>query len=455
VTTLASALAYAAAHRPRFVAELKEFIRVPSVSSQPVHQADVKRCAAWLARHLRGIGMKNARVIETNRHPLVYAERREAGSRPTVLIYGHYDVQPPDPMDQWRSPPFQPAVRGANLYGRGASDDKGQMFTHVKAIESLLRTKGSLPVNVKCIFEGEEEIGSPSLRGFLTRNKRALAASCAVISDMPILGPNRPAITSSLRGALALELSVRGPKRDLHSGMFGGAVRNPIQALSEIIAKLHQPDGRVAIPGFYKSVRPLPASERAQMRRVGPSDSRFVRDAGAARTWGEPGFTAYERTTVRPALTINGITGGYQGPGGKGIIPSRASAKLGFRLVADQDPAEIQDLLQRYLDRIVPPSIDYSVTKLSASKPAIVDRSHPAIRSAARAYESSFGAAPVFRRSGGSIPVVSLFEEVLGVPTVLMGFGLPDDGMHGPNEKFYLPNFYRGIATSITFLNNL
>jgi acetylornithine deacetylase/succinyl-diaminopimelate desuccinylase-like protein len=449
--SLSRAIAYAQAHRPRFVAELKDFVRFPTVSAQPKHAGDINKCAAWLANHLRRTGLKDVKVIPTARHPLVYASWRR-GRQPTVLIYGHYDVQPADPLSEWRSPPFQPIVHGDDLYGRGACDDKGQMFAHVKALESCLRTTGKLPVNLKCLFEGEEEIGSPSLLPFLERNKGALAADVAVMSDMPILAAHRPALTYAMRGGLSLELEVRGPQRDLHSGIYGGAIHNPLQALCEMVAKLHDSEGRVTIPGFYTRLRRWSEDERDYMVRVGPQDGQVLQDAGATKGWGECGYTLYERTTIRPALTVNGILGGYQGPGGKGVIPARALAKLSFRLVPDQDPREVDRLFRQHIARITPPTVRSRVRTLSGAKPALVSRRHPAMRAAAIAYRKGFGATPVFLRSGGTIPVVNAFQRVLGVPTVLMGFALPDDRMHAPNEKFHLPNFYNGIATSLWFL---
>ena len=372
-----------------------------------------------------------------------------------MLIYGHYDVQPVDPLNEWRSPPFEPIVRGNDLYGRGASDDKGQMFTHVKAMQSYLRTIGKLPVNVKCLFEGEEEIGSPNLLPFLVRNRHRLAADVAVLSDTRFLAPDRPAITYALRGALSVGLEVAGPRQDVHSGAFGGAVHNPPQALCQIIAKLHDASGRVAIPGFYDAVREWGEEERAFMARTGHKDVQILRDAGVEKGWGERGYTLYERATIRPAMTINGIHGGYQGPGSKAVIPARAVAKLSFRLVPEQDPREIDQLFRGYVARITPPTVRTAIRTYFRAKPALVDRNHPAMRAAVMAYRHGFGAAPVFLRSGGTVPVVSLFQEMLGIPTVLMGFALPDDRMHAPNEKFHLPNFFKGIATSIRYLAEL
>jgi len=447
--------AYARAHRRRFVEELKEFVRFPSVSAQPAHAGDVRRCAEWLAAHLARVGLDNARVIRTPRHPIVYADWRHAPGRPTVLVYGHYDVQPPEPLAEWRTPPFEPTLRGEDLYGRGTSDDKGQLFTHVKALECLLRAGPGLPVNVRCLFEGEEEIGSPNLKAFIERNHRALSAGVVVLSDTRMLGPNRPAITYALRGGLSMELEVTGPPQDLHSGNFGGAIHNPAQVLCEVIAALHDARGRVRIPGFYDRVCRPDAAERDYMAHAGPTDRAILRAARAPAGWGEHGWTPYEQTTVRPALTVSGLGGGYQGVGGKSIIPARAFAKINIRLVPEQDPREVEALLRRHVSRLTPPTVRASLKTYFRNSPAVIDRSHPAMRAAFAALREGFGAEPVFVRSGGSIPVVSTFQESLGAPIVLMGFALPDDRIHAPNEKFHLPNFYKGITTSINFLNEV
>jgi acetylornithine deacetylase/succinyl-diaminopimelate desuccinylase-like protein len=416
----------------------------------------VRNCASWLAAHLRKVvGFDRVQLVPTRGHPIVYADWLRAPGHPTVLVYGHYDVQPVDPIGEWQSPPFEPAVRGDDLFGRGASDDKGQMFTHVKAAECLLRGAGSLPVNVKCVFEGEEEIGSTNLPAFVKRHREALAADTAVLSDTRMLGADRPVITESLRGALSVELELRGLEHDLHSGNFGGSVHNPLQALSEIIARLHNRDGRVTIPGFYDRVHQLTREERDYMAEVGPSDAEILGDAGAGRGWGERGYSLYERTTIRPALSVNGISGGYQGPGVKAVIPARASAKLNFRLVPDQEPREIDRLFRAYVARIAPPTVGVAIETHLATRPAVVNRTDPAVGAAVDAYRRGFGNVPVFLRSGGSIPVVTLFQEVLAIPTVLMGFALPDDRLHAPNEKFHLPNFFNGIATSMHFLTGL
>lgn len=450
-----SALAYAQSKRACFVSELKAFIRFPSISAQPEHAEDLKRCAAWLADHLRRIGLAHVTVLPTRRHPIVYAEWCHAPERPTVLIYGHYDVQPVDPLHEWRSPPFEPILRGEDLYGRGASDDKAQLFAHVKALEALLQARGELPVNIKCLFEGEEEIGSPNLAPFLARHQGTLAADVAVLSDMPMLAPNRPAITESMRGMLSLELEIRGANRDLHAGLYGGAILNPLQTLCGIIASLHDHEGRVRIAGFYDRVRNRSPLEQAYMRAYGPSNAEILRSAGADQVSGELGYTLYERTTIRPALTVTGIWGGYQGAGPKAVLPERAMAKLDFRLVPDQKPEEIERLFRRHVEDFTPAAVRSFVRKQASAKAAMIDRHHPAMRAAFSAYRTGFGAMPVFLRSGGTIPVIALLRDILGMQTVLMGFALPDDRVHAPNEKFHLPNFFKGIATSIRFLNEL
>jgi acetylornithine deacetylase/succinyl-diaminopimelate desuccinylase-like protein len=353
---------------------------------------------------------------------------------------------------EWRSPPFEPRIDAGYLFGRGSSDDKGQLFTHVKAIESYLRSSGELPVNIRCVFEGEEEIGSPHLLAFIERHRDELTADVAVVSDMRMLGPDRPAITYSLRGALSLELELRGPAQDLHSGNFGGAIHNPLQALCDMVNTLHDRDGRVAIRGFYDRVRVPSAAERADMARTGPSDAQLLRDAGATVGWGEPGFTLYERITIRPCLTVNGIVGGYQGAGEKAVIPARATVKLNLRLVCDQSPDDVERLVREHVARHTPAAIETRVRTSIKARPALVPRDHAMMRVVAMAYRSGFGATPVFLRSGGTVPVVSTFQEALGIPTALMGFALPTDGMHAPNERFFLKNFARGTATSICAL---
>ncbi len=397
---------YAREFRGRFLEELKKFIRFPSVSSQPNHAKDIMKCAYWLADHMRQIGLKKTRVIATKRHPLVYGEWRHAPGKPTILIYGHFDVQPVDPLEAWKSPPFDPQVRGEHLYGRGSCDDKGQLFLHLKAVEALLKTEGKLPVNVRCLFEGEEEIGSPNLPAFLSRNANELRSDAAVVSDTRMLGPDRPAIHYAERGALSAEIEVAGPAHDLHSGNFGGMVHNPLEALCEMMAKLHDSEGKVAIPGFYDRVLPVSEKERKYMKRTGP----------------------------------------------KAVIPSHAVAKLNFRLVSAQKPKEIDQLFRRYVERITPPTVKSMVRSEPGAEPVLIHPGQLAIRAAAKAYRRVFGVAPVFLRSGGTIPIVSSFQRLLGVPTVLMGFALPDARLHAPNENLHLPTFERGISTSVWFL---
>lgn len=448
------ALNFARKHRARHVSELKEFLRFPSVSSQPERAEDIRRCAHWLARHLQAIGLDRVQLIPTPGNPIVYASWQRAKNRPTLLIYGHYDVLPGEPLAPWKTPPFTPVVKGQDIHARGAADDKGQLFCHVKALESCLRT-GGLPMNVKCLFEGEEEIGSTNLLAFVERNRKGLRAHAAVISDTRMVGPGQPAISYAQRGGLRAEIEVHGPPQELHSGTFGGVVLDPIQALCEIVASLHDDQGRIAIPGFYDDVRAWSDRERDYMARTGPSDKKILGDAEVDHPWGETGYTLYERTTIRPSLGLNGIVGGHYGPGVKGVIPTRAVAKLSFRLVPDQDPGRVARLLRDYVARITPTAVQSSVKTLSPVQPALVDRNHPAVRTAGFAYKKAFGAHPVFIRSGGSIPVVNAFQEHLGIPAVLMGFGLPDDRIHAPNEKFHLPNFYRGIEASIWYMNAL
>jgi acetylornithine deacetylase/succinyl-diaminopimelate desuccinylase-like protein len=450
------ALGYALANEKAQLDELKELLSIPSVSAQPQHKGDIARAAQWLVDHLGAMGMQRAQVMPTAGHPVVYAEWLGAGKdKPTVLVYGHYDVQPADPFELWHSDPFKAQVRGQNLYARGASDDKGQIFVHVKAVEAYLKAAGKLPVNVKFIIEGEEEIGGPSLDPFIEQNAQLLASNVALISDTGMPQPGLPGLTYALRGLCYMEVEVTGPKRDLHSGSFGGAVYNPIQALSEIIVRLKDERGRILIPGFYDRVRPMDDDERQSLEQVPFDDEAFRAEAGVPATWGEAGYTVLEQITARPTLDCNGIWGGYTGEGSKTVLPSKACAKISMRLVPDQDHEEIGRLFRDYVTKVAPPQVQVKVKSLHGGRPAIVERTSPVIQAAAVALEKAFNRKPVFVREGGSIPVVSTFKRVLGIPTVLMGFGLADDNLHSPNEKFYLPNFYRGIQASIHFLDEL
>ncbi|MBL7063091.1 MAG: dipeptidase [Anaerolineae bacterium] len=451
-----NALEYARTNQHRFLAELFEFLSIPSVSTQIEHQPDIERAAVWLRDKLLLAGFPEAKVMPTLGHPVVYAEWLAAGPEaPTVLIYGHYDVQPPDPLELWRTPPFEPTVVGDDIFARGASDDKGQLYAHVKAVEAFKQTAGAPPVNVKCLFEGEEECGSPSLKPFIHEHTPLLSADVAVISDTGILDQDTPSIVYALRGLAYTEVEVTGPDHDLHSGIYGGAVHNPINALCAMIARLHDENGHITIPGFYDQVRELPPEERAALAQVPFERDVWLREAGVPTDWGEPAYTIVERAATRPTLDVNGIWGGYIQPGAKTVLPSQACAKISMRLVPDQTPAEITRLLRDYLVEIAPPTVTVEVRDLHGAEPATVRRDSPAMKAAFRAYAEAFGQEPVFVRRGGSIPVVATFQKALGIETVLMGFGLPDDRLHSPNEKFHLPNFYKGIETIIRFLDLL
>jgi acetylornithine deacetylase/succinyl-diaminopimelate desuccinylase-like protein len=440
---------------PRFLRELQQLVAFPSISTEPRFAGAVRACAEWLAGHLHGLGLEGVRVFETPRHPVVYAEKRVSPALPTLLIYGHYDVQPVAPAAAWTVPPFGGLIRENRLYGRGASDDKGQLFTHVKALEILLKSGRPLPLNVKLLLEGEEEIGSPNLGAFIRQHRRLLRADWAVLSDTNMISARQPSLTYGLRGSFSAELTVSGPQAELHSGIFGGAVLNPLQALCEMLARLHTRQGRIAIPGFYDAVPPIAPTERAYHARHAPPDAQLLREAQAGQGWGEAGYSLYERTTLRPSLSITGLSGGYQGVGTKSVIPPRASAKLSFRLAPGQDPYVVEQQLREYLAGITPPQVRATLTAQLHARPYSVSPTHPVMKAAARAYAAGFGRAPVLQRSGGTIPVVTLFEEELGIPTVLMGFGLPDDRKHGPDEFLHLPNFWRGIQTSLAFMREL
>jgi len=435
-----------------YLKQLRDLLRIPSISTDPVYSTDVRRCANWLVEDLKRIGLK-AELIQTQRHPLVYAEWLEAGDdKPTVLIYGHYDVQPAVQADGWNSHPFEPVERDGFLYARGASDDKGQMYTHVKAVESILQTEGKLPVNVKFLLEGEEESGSDSISAYVPAHADKLKADACVISDGGMSAIDSPVIVTSLRGIVALEIIVTGPKRDLHSGMFGGTVHNPLQALAEILAQLHDADGKVSVPGFYDDVYDLTDAERAQVNSQQWTEAQWQEETGAPQSYGEPGYSLLERIGTRPTLEINGLYGGYTDDGTKTVLPSKATAKITCRLVAHQDPQKILDCIADYVTAITPPTVTSEVVPQHRGEPAMVDTNDPAIQAAVRAYEEAWGATPHFRREGGSIPIVSSFQKHLKLPVILMGFGLNSDGLHGPNERFSVELFHRGIDTSIQFL---
>lgn len=425
---MASAIAFVRQHRDRFVDELKDFVSIPSVSADARRRSDMERCAAWLAEHLRSIGMRDAAVLRTAGHPLVLARTEgERPDRPTVLVYGHYDVQPEGRREDWHSPPFAGTIQGSNLYARGASDDKGQLFAHVKALEAYLAADQP-PVNVACLFDGEEEIGSPSLIRALPRLGGQIKADAVVISDTRIPSSQQPALTYSLRGAVHLDVTVRGASRDLHAGYFGGAAPNALQHLARLISALHRPDGRIAIDGFYDAVRPPENGWNSELSR-------------------------YDRTTVLPCLTVTRIATNPNA--GRATIPAWARASIDIRLVPDQRPADIVAFVKEHIGRSTPVGMRASVDVVGAARPVALSRKGPTARAAEAAYQSAFFSPPVFLRSGGSIPIVAAFQDVLAVPIVLMGFGLPDDGAHGPNEKFHLPTFFRGIETSLWFMQYL
>ncbi|APW62335.1 dipeptidase [Paludisphaera borealis] len=446
--------AYLEAHRGDFEEQLKELIRIPSVSAQPDHDADTRLAAQFVHDDLAAMGL-NAQIIPTKRHPIVYAEWLGAKGKPTVLIYGHYDVQPPEPLEPWNSPPFEPTVRDGNLYARGATDDKGQMFTHLKAVEAWLKAEGSLPVNVKFLIEGEEEIGGANLETYVAENHAKLACDYAVISDSSQFAPGMPAITYGLKGLAYFEIHVQGANRDLHSGTYGGAVANPLNALATILASLKGPDGKIAIPGFYDAVKPLEDWERAEFKKLPFSEAEFQADLNVGELVGEAGYTTLERKWARPTCDVNGIWGGYAGAGPKTVLPCKAGAKFSFRLVPDQDPKTVEALLRKHLEAVKPPGVTVELNVSQGAPAVLVNVDSPGVHAAARAIEQGFGVKPVFIREGGSIPVVGLLKRNLNIDTLLLGWGQNDDNLHGPNEKFSLADFHRGIKSSAYLLEEL
>jgi acetylornithine deacetylase/succinyl-diaminopimelate desuccinylase-like protein len=441
------------AHRAQTVAGLKEFLRIPSVSAKPEHKADVQRCAQWLAEQLRGMGLW-ARVEPTGGHPLVLAGNERKPGRPTVLFYGHYDVQPPEPLEQWTSAAFEPAEREGAIYARGAADDKGQVWAHVQAIRAW-QEQGGLPVNLVMLIEGEEEIGSDNLEAYLRAHQKELAADVAVISDTSQFARGLPAITYGLRGLVYMEVFITGPAYDLHSGVFGGSVPNPANVLVELLATLHTPDGRVNIPGFYDEVQELSPAERAATAKLPFDDQQCLRELGLAGLAGEPGYTTLERRWARPTCDINGLTSGYQGPGAKTIIPAKASAKVSMRLVPHQDPRKIEAAFEQAMRERCPKSVKIEFGRHGASPGVLVPFDSPAVRLAASAIRTGFGVDPVFMREGGSIPVVGQIKSILGADTLLVGFGLPDDRVHSPNEKFDLEALHQGTRTAAALYEEL
>lgn len=445
-------LDYIDKNKHRYEDELKEFLRIPSISTEPEHTADVRHCAEFVRTELEGIGLENVGIYETRGHPVIYGERLDGGAgAPTVLYYGHYDVQPVDPIELWTNPPFEPTIKGENIYARGSVDDKGQVWMQFKAIEAHLRTSNKLPVNVKVMIEGEEEIGSPNLEQFLHDHKELLACDTVLISDTPMFGYDQPSLCYGLRGLCYMEVEVTGPNRDLHSGFFGGAVENPINALAAMISKLKDEKGRVLIDGFYDNVVAITDKERAEFIKL-PFDRReFMADLETDATPGEEGYSELERMWTRPTLDCNGIWGGFQGEGAKTVLPSKAYAKISMRLVPNQTPEEIAKKFEAHLNKIKPAGVKIKVSELHGGMPAMTQIDSRGMKAARKAMHQVFGKEPFLTREGGSIPIVNSFTSILGAPSVLMGFGLPDQDAHSPNEKMNLKNFHRGIKCGALF----
>jgi acetylornithine deacetylase/succinyl-diaminopimelate desuccinylase-like protein len=451
-----AARAYSRENRQAFQEQLFEMLRIPSLSGDPAHAGDVRRMAEWLDNHLRGLGLEKVQVMQTAGHPVVYGEWSGAGpNKPTVLVYGHYDVVPASMADGWDTDPFEPVVKDGKIYARGSTDDKGQLFIHVKALESYLKTAGGAPVNLKFLLEGEEEISSPNLTPFIQEHLDLLKADVCVISDSSMRTIGEPAITHSLRGMTYIEVEVQGPGEDLHSGFWGGATHNPALALVEILSKLYRSDNTIAVPGFYDDVVPLTHEERAMIAKTDLSDEQFKDATGVPATWGDTNFTIRERVSARPTLDINGLWSGYSGPGPKTIIPAKAGAKLSSRLVGNQDPHKIFELLKKHIESVTPPTVKVKVSLLTTGKPALIPFDLPEMQAAARAYERGWGHTPVFTRGGGSIPVVADIYDLMKIPVVMMGYGLDTDGLHSPNEHYSLEMFHKGIETAIVYLEEL
>jgi acetylornithine deacetylase/succinyl-diaminopimelate desuccinylase-like protein len=441
-------------NRNRYIDELVTLLKFPSVSADSNHKGDIERCADWLVQHFTAIGLE-AKKMPTAGHPVVYAEWLGAPGKPTVLIYGHYDVQPADPLELWTSPPFEPVEKDGKLWGRGSSDNKGQFFAHVKGIEAHLRQNGSLPVNVKLLIEGEEEVASQHLEAYIVANKNLLAADVVVVSDSAMAGPELPAITYGLRGLIYLELRVDGPNRDLHSGAFGGSVANPCEMLARIISRCKDSDGKVLIPGFYDDVQSVGAEERELLAKV-PFDAEADRNAiGIPKHVGEKGYSVLEWRWARPTFEVNGIFGGYMGEGQKTVLPACGGAKVSMRLVPNQDPNKIAELFERHVQAVTPEGVKVSIKRYDGAFPSVVPITGPYVDAASRAMARGFGKEPIFTREGGTIPVVSTFKKVLGLDTILIGFGQNDDNLHSPNEKFTLRDYQRAILTSAHLLGEL
>jgi acetylornithine deacetylase/succinyl-diaminopimelate desuccinylase-like protein len=435
-------------NRDRYVDELKQYLAIPSISALPQHAGDVRRCAEWTAEELKRVGMQNVRLIDTPGNPVVYGDWLGAPGAPTILFYGHYDVQPVDPLDQWTTPPFEATVRDGEIYARGSADDKGQVFMHIKAVEAHLKQQGKLPLNIKFFIEGEEEVGSVHLDDFVRSHKSDLSADVVVISDSPMFDRGIPSICYGLRGLTYFQIDLRGSKTDLHSGSFGGAVSNPAMVLAQVLAQMKDRGGRIKIPGFYDDVRELSEAERAEWKRLPFNETKYRKELGAPKLFGESGYSTLERVWARPTFEVNGLLSGFTGEGAKTVLPATAMAKVSMRLVPDQDPKKIGDLFEAYLQKVAPKTVELKVTRMHGGKPWMTEFDNKYVRAAGRAIEQGFGKPPVFNREGGSIPVVSTFQEELGLPSVLFGVGLPDENAHAPDERLDLGNFHNGIIAS-------
>ena len=450
---MAAADQFVRENESRLLEELKTFLRIPSVSTLPEHKRDVAKAAEFVAAQMKKAGLENVEVIQTAKHPLVYGDWLHAEGKPTVLCYGHYDVQPPDPIELWHTPPFEPSERDGNLYARGACDDKGQMYMHIKAVEALLAVHGKLPANVKFLIEGEEEVGGESISQFVPKHKEKLKADVALVSDTELFADGIPTLCVGLRGLVYLELEALGPARDLHSGMYGGAAPNAVYGLIELLAKAKDADGRIQVPRIYDDVTPPAHAEVESWKGLPFSEKDFLRnEVGSTELTGEPDQTVLARVWARPTFEVHGIAGGFTSAGAKTVIPARATAKVSFRLVPDQKPEKVLASFKKWVEENTPRGIQTQVRVLSAGPAISVNPDHPAIRVASEAFSEMLGKPTVFIRSGGSIPIVGEFSEHLGIPTVLMGFGLPDDGLHSPNEKYRISNYYQGIVTIAHFL---
>jgi acetylornithine deacetylase/succinyl-diaminopimelate desuccinylase-like protein len=449
-------MSYYQKNREAFLEGLKAFLRIPSISTLPEHKPDIRRAAEFVSEELRSAGLNGVGLIEGEGNPLVYGEWLGAPGKPTLLFYGHYDVQPPDPLEEWKSPPFEPAVRGDDLFARGASDDKGQTYILIKAVEGFLKTSGRLPVNVKFLIEGEEEVGGEHISAYVASKPARIKADAAVVCDTEMFAPGLPTLCVGLRGIVYLELEVQGAGHDLHSGVYGGAAPNPIQAIAEILCALKDRDGHILIPGFYGRVRPPSREEREAWARLPFDEEEYRRkEMEAKELVGEPEIPLFERLWARPTLEVHGIRGGFTGEGAKTVIPARATAKISMRLVADQDPDEAMAQFQAAVRSATPKGVTVEVKPIHSAAASLVDPTNRFIKAAAEALGQAFGKQTVYIRSGGSIPIVGLFDQHLGMPSVLMGFGLPDDNLHAPNEKFHLPNFYNGIEAVAKYLELL